>query len=176
MKFEWDSRKSKRNLRKHRVSFEEATTAFRDPLSMTAPDLTHSSAEYRFVTFGLSSTGKLLTISHTLSEENLFDSSPLDELQSKRERSMKKAKNSELDDWGKANYKRADLGELVRGKYAKLVRESTNVVMLDPQVAKAFPNDEAVNSALRGLIRSTRGDAKLSTKRRNKVSEKRRAA
>lgn len=89
---------------------------------------------------------------------------------------MKKAKNSELNDWGKANYKRADLGELVRGKYAKRIREATNVVVLDPQVAKAFPNDEAVNSALRGLIQSTRAGAKLSTKRRNKVTDKKRAA
>lgn len=89
---------------------------------------------------------------------------------------MKKAKNSELNDWGKSEYKRSDLGEFVRGKYAKRIRESTNVVVLDPQVAKAFPNDEAVNSALRGLIRSTRSDTKLSTKRKNKVPDKKRAA
>jgi hypothetical protein len=88
---------------------------------------------------------------------------------------MKKAKESELDDWGKANYKRADLGELVRGKYAQRIRESTNVV-LDPQIAKAFPNDAAVNNALSGLIQSTRGAAKLGTKRKNKVSDKKRAA
>jgi hypothetical protein len=89
---------------------------------------------------------------------------------------MKKAKDSELNDWGKAEYKRSDLGELVRGKYAKRIRESTNVVVLDPQVAKAFPNDAAVNSALRGLMRSTRADAKQSTKRKNKVTYKKRAA
>ena len=87
---------------------------------------------------------------------------------------MKKAKDSELEDWGKANYKRADLGDLLRGKYAKRIRESTNVVVLDPQIAKAFPNDAAVNNALRGLIQSTRGAAKLSSKR--KVSDKKRAA
>ena len=89
---------------------------------------------------------------------------------------MKKAKNSELNDWGKSEYKRSDLGELVRGKYARPIRESTNVVMLEPQVAKAFPNDEAVNSALRGLIRSSRSEAKLSTKRKNKATDKKRAA
>ena len=33
---------------------------------------------------------------------------------------------SELNDWGRAEYKRADFGELVRGKYAKRIRESTN--------------------------------------------------
>lgn len=42
---------------------------------------------------------------------------------------MKKAK-SELDDWGRSEYKRSDLGELVRGKYAKRIQKSTNV--LDP--------------------------------------------
>ena len=65
MEYEWDKGKAETNLRKHGISFEEATTAFRDPLSVTAPDLTHSSTEDRFVTFGLSSQGKLLTISHT---------------------------------------------------------------------------------------------------------------
>ncbi len=83
---------------------------------------------------------------------------------------------SELKDWGQPEYKRADLGELVRGKYAKRIRESTNVVVLDPQVAKAFPNDEAVNNALRGLIRSTRPDAKPSAKRKSKATDKKRAA
>jgi hypothetical protein len=89
---------------------------------------------------------------------------------------MKKVENSELDDWGKKEYKRSDLGARVRGKYAKRIRESTNVVVLDPKVAKVFPNDEAVNSALRGLIRSTRSETKLGTKRKNKATDKKRAA
>jgi hypothetical protein len=53
---------------------------------------------------------------------------------------MKKAK-SEGDDWLRPEYRRSDLGEIVRGKYARRLGESTNVVVLDPQVAKAFPND-----------------------------------
>ena len=65
MRFEWDPRKAKLNLRKHRVSFEEATTAFRDPLSATGTDPDHSTDENRFVTFGLSSKDRLLTVSHT---------------------------------------------------------------------------------------------------------------
>jgi uncharacterized protein len=64
MRFEWDIRKAKLNLSKHRVTFEEAT-AFRDPLSATGSDPDHSAGEKRFVTFGLSSKGRLLTISHT---------------------------------------------------------------------------------------------------------------
>lgn len=65
MKFEWDPQKATLNLAKHGVSFEEATTAFRDPLSATAPDPDHSAGERRFVTFGLSSKGNLLVVAHT---------------------------------------------------------------------------------------------------------------
>jgi len=65
MKFQWDPRKAKLNLARHEVSFEEATTVFRDPLSVTAADPDHSIDEMRFLTFGLSSMGRLLQISHT---------------------------------------------------------------------------------------------------------------
>ena len=65
MKFQWDPRKAKLNTAKRGVSFEEATTAFRDPLSATAADPDHSLLERRFITFGLSSKGRLLQISHT---------------------------------------------------------------------------------------------------------------
>ena len=71
MKFEWDPRKAKLNFAKHRVTFEEATTAFRDPLSTTAPDPDHSASEHRFVTFGVSIKRRLLVISHTERGENI---------------------------------------------------------------------------------------------------------
>jgi len=61
-KFEWDADKAKLNIRKHRVSFEEAATVFRDPLSATAPDPDHSIRANRFLTLGMSSAGRLLTI------------------------------------------------------------------------------------------------------------------
>ena len=64
---------------------------------------------------------------------------------------MKKAK-SEANDWLQAEYKRSDLGSIVRGKYAQRMASESNVVVLDPIVSKAFPNEEAVNSALRGLL------------------------
>ena len=43
----------------------------------------------------------------------------------------------------------------VRGKYTKRVRESANVVMLEPEIAKAFPNEAAVNNTLRGILKAT---------------------
>jgi hypothetical protein len=65
---------------------------------------------------------------------------------------MRKASRKRSDGL-RREYKRSDFGRLARGKYARRVTEATNVVVLDPQVAKAFPNDRAVNKALRGLIR-----------------------
>ena len=64
---------------------------------------------------------------------------------------MKKAK-SEANDWLSAEYKRGDLGPIVRGKYARRMAAGSNVVVIDPAVSKAFPNEASVNSALRGLL------------------------
>jgi hypothetical protein len=41
----------------------------------------------------------------------------------------------------------------VRGKYAERVRQSTNIVVLEPDIAKAFPTEDAVNGALRALLK-----------------------
>ena len=71
MKFEWDARKAKRNFAKHRVSFEEATTVFLDPLSATGDDPDHSANEHRFITIGLSTSGRLLTVSHTERDDSI---------------------------------------------------------------------------------------------------------
>jgi hypothetical protein len=62
---EWDSGKARTNLRKHRVSFEEASTVFADPLSMTICDPDHSVGEMRFLDVGLSRSGRLLAMSYT---------------------------------------------------------------------------------------------------------------
>ena len=65
MTFEWDPLKARSNLWKHRVSFEEASTALLDPLSKTETDPSHSIEEYRFITFGMSARGRLLVVSYT---------------------------------------------------------------------------------------------------------------
>jgi uncharacterized DUF497 family protein len=65
MHFEWDPKKATANRRKHGVTFEEASSALRDVFSATAHDPDHSDDEERFVTFGVSSQGRLLTVSHT---------------------------------------------------------------------------------------------------------------
>ena len=53
-------------------------------------------------------------------------------------------------------YKREDFGTMVRGKHAALCKVSSNVVVIDPEVQKAFPNAQSVNDALRGLLELAR--------------------
>ena len=66
---------------------------------------------------------------------------------------MKKVSRKSYDEL-RAEYKRSVFGALVRGKYAAKVAASSNIVVLDPQVARAFPNDRAVNKALWSLLRN----------------------
>lgn len=65
MEFEWDANKAAENQRKHGVSFDEATTVFGDPLSLTYADPDLSLTEFRYLTFGYSASGRALVISHT---------------------------------------------------------------------------------------------------------------
>ena len=81
---------------------------------------------------------------------------------------MKKAKRVQKDEL-RTEYKRSDFtGPLVRGKYAKRLSESSNIVVLKPEVAMVFRNEEAVNTALLSLIevaKSTTRVAKRSSGR-----------
>jgi len=75
---------------------------------------------------------------------------------------MKKDKQVDKDEL-RAEYERSDFpAGLVRGKYAERMRESSNIVVLRPEVAQVFPNETAVNNALLSLIelaeKSTRRD------------------
>lgn len=63
--FEWDTQKAEANLKKHKVSFEEAKTIFNDPLLITFPDEEHSEAEERFISIGMSVTNRILLAVHT---------------------------------------------------------------------------------------------------------------
>ena len=66
-----------------------------------------------------------------------------------REEFMKKANNK---DGLRSGYKRKDLGKGKRGKYYQAYSEGHNLVLLKPEIAKAFPSEKAVNEALLSLI------------------------
>ena len=63
--FEWDEDKAESNLRKHKVTFDEAQTVFLDELSITVPDAEHSQTELRFRIVGMSDMKRLLVVSFT---------------------------------------------------------------------------------------------------------------
>ena len=74
MQFTWNPKKANNNLRKHGVSFEEAVTVFHDTLSASGYDPDHSIDEDRFVTFGVSRAGRLLSArSATKKERKIYE-------------------------------------------------------------------------------------------------------
>ncbi len=68
--FEWDARKAKTNIRKHKISFERAGAIFRDPNALSIVDEEHSEDEERWITIGLDSNGVLLAAVHTFNNIN----------------------------------------------------------------------------------------------------------
>lgn len=61
----WDPKKAAANVRKHGVSFAEASTALEDVLSATAIDRDHSVSEARYLTLGMARSGRLVVVGHT---------------------------------------------------------------------------------------------------------------
>lgn len=149
MRFEWNSAKAAKNLRKHRVSFEEAVSVFYDPLAATGADPT-----IRKMRKGGSPSAcpQLASFSLCLirTVKKLSASSALVAQRSLKDVSMKKVKSR--SDELRSEYKFSDFKKLERGKYYESAKESSNVVVLDPEVAAVFPNSAAVNKALRSLI------------------------
>jgi uncharacterized protein len=151
MDFEWDPRKDAANERKHGVGFREATTILGDPLATTFPDIEHSASERRFLTIGASVSDRVLVVVHTERQEAIRIISEDQQLRT-REDSMKR--NSERPGNGdiRPEYDFSAMKGGVRGKYYRQYRKGTNVVMLEPDIAKAFPTEDAVNEALRDIL------------------------
>lgn len=71
MQFSWDPDKDRLNQSDHGVSFQEASTVFGDPLTITVADPDHSIEEERFVAMGQSSASQLLVVCHTEQGDNI---------------------------------------------------------------------------------------------------------
>lgn len=69
--FEWHEEKAAINLKKHRISFEEAKTVFNDPMSITIADPDHSIDDERYIDIGISSRGQILVVVYTERNENI---------------------------------------------------------------------------------------------------------
>ncbi len=85
---------------------------------------------------------------------------------------MKKGSRKTIDEL-RPEYRRSDFGRLVRGKYAARVAAETNVVVLEPELAEAFPNAKAVNEALRGLLDVAATTARLTRRSSGRAKQRR---
>jgi uncharacterized protein len=65
VEFEWDPDKAAANVKRRRITFNEAASVLEDPLSTTFPDEAHSEEEIRFLTIGASHRGRILVVAHT---------------------------------------------------------------------------------------------------------------
>src|SRR3989442_897986 len=125
LEFEWDSAKAERNLKEHGVSFDEATTVFRDTLSITIADPDHSDSENPLSTLACLILGNCSWY-RTQSAEIRFELSVLGERHELNGRTMKKQskrKSSEDKDSMRPEY---DFSKGVRGKHAARYAEGTN--------------------------------------------------
>jgi hypothetical protein len=154
VEFEWDAAKAAVNLKKHRVGFQEAATVLEDVLSTTFPDKAHSTDERRFVTIGASELGRLLVVAHTERNDTIRIISARRATR-RSEHSMSKAKRRNNEDL-LPEYDFASMRGGVRGKYVARLRKGSNLVLLEPEVAAAFPSPAAVNEALRGVLNTAR--------------------
>lgn len=80
---------------------------------------------------------------------------------------MKMAKKEEM----RKEYRREDLGVGVRGKYYNEYKKGTNLVLLSPDVAAVFPDEDSVNTALRSLMKLAQNSTGL-TKRSTRTVKK----
>lgn len=71
LNFEWDEQKARANLKKHNVSFTEATTVFNDPFCISLEDEAHSTIEFRFLAIGYSAVQRLLLVVHAERGNNI---------------------------------------------------------------------------------------------------------
>ncbi len=69
MEFEWDERKARANLRRHRIDFADAATVFEDERSVTVAD--EASDEERYATIGLDALGRVLVVTYTVRGERI---------------------------------------------------------------------------------------------------------
>jgi uncharacterized DUF497 family protein len=150
--YEWDSSKATANERKHGVSFDEAKDVFLDPLAETFNDPDHSSEEQRFITIGMTTKQRIVFVAMRTQERTAYGSSARGSRHTWNPMPTKNVAANDSDDL-RPEYDLAKLEGGVRGKYYERATAGTTLVLLDRDVAEAFPDGTTVNQALRALIR-----------------------
>jgi len=167
--YEWDPVKAAANAKKHRVTFEEAASVFLDPSALTFWDPDHSEEEDREITIGRSARRRVLFVAHAAREgrvESLARGGRGAGSRDNMRNPMAKRRSDDL----RPEYDLATLKGGVRGKYYQQATAGTNLVLLEPDVARAFPDSSSVNRALRLLhevaTKSSKGKPSSGARRR----------
>jgi len=73
LNFSWNPEKAKSNILKHKVTFETASSVFKDPNALSIFDESHSISEERWITMGVASSGSIIVLVHTynLTDNNI---------------------------------------------------------------------------------------------------------
>jgi uncharacterized DUF497 family protein len=160
LNFEWDANKAKSNLGKHGISFEAPNafgvrrSAFVDHSRSDAFGLGKSFHHSRSF-----ASGQVASCRAHRKRRQYSELSARESRADENDGVMKKArgKNDEM-------LREYDFSQGVRGKYAQRYARGSNVVVLEPDVAKIFPNAEPVNSSLRSLAEILRRRKSLASK------------
>ncbi len=145
MRITWDPEKAEENLRKHGVVFGEGKTVFNDPLARAIDDPDHSWDEPRFLKIGESTSGRTIVVCYAIIEDGVRLIHARLATSAERRRYMRgdEIRDEAMEDEIRAEY---DFSHGVRGKH---YFPSVN---LDEDVAAVFPDEKAVNDALRSLM------------------------
>ena len=169
MIYEWDPTKATANLKRHKVSFDEATSVFTDPFALTFDDPDHSLEARRYTTIGTSSKQRIVFLAHVDRAKITCGSSALGRPQPQRPMPTKNLASRGVDEL-RPEYDLAALKGRVQGKYYARATAGTTMVLLEPDVAEAFSDGASVNQALRSYLRTARG--KLPSKALEPTSRK----
>ena len=153
VKLRWDPAKAESNLLKHRVRFVEAETIFADDHIASIEDGEHSHDENRFLAIGESISRRLLVVCYTIRGDEAWLISARHAAPSERRRYMRgdRIRDKELEQLDLEDFPEVDFTNAVRGRHVFLKRGILRVT-IDPDVARHYTTDEAVNEALRMLI------------------------
>jgi uncharacterized DUF497 family protein len=139
LSFESDPAKAASNLRKHGVSFDEAITTFFDLNAKNWPDEAHSNpGDERWITLDLQPR-YVSCLWFIMKKTDSFTSLAPGPLPRPNEPYMKKPETTAPP-------------TITRGKYANLLKQGSNVVILDPDLLDSFPDSPSVNRALRAFL------------------------
>ena len=156
MEFESDPAKAAQNLKKHKVSFEEAASVCGDPMAYT----------FLIQTIRWVKNAGLCLACHVWVEcSQLFTPIGAGNIASSMRglQQRMKGKYMKKSEEMRAEYKREDLGKGVRGKHLAEFKKGSNLVLLTPELSKIFPTNEAVNAALISLIGIARSATNLTS-------------